>query len=493
MVGHRDSFRLGPLQTVTVTRSYSTDKVQHMSPVLPFEIIIQIIDVVGENKDTDLLKKLALVSQSSLQICSKYLFATVELHDEVSSSKKGFVKLLKRRPDVVKHIRKLTYNFSNKYQSFPSPTYPSYDVSLPPPILPSFVDGDPLLPPILPSFVGYDPLLLPPFMYNVGPNFQSLPLPTYPSFAYDDRLLLSMLPKFLRTISHLNCLTIFASKLDWRTLDSSLTSALLHLMHLPTINHIDLSCIENLPVSSLTPSVDLLRLDIFHLCRFDPLEDDDETFEIVQSEVMPKLCEFQTSGSSMLTKKLLRAKRQDGRPAFDLMNLRRLSLYVGQSEDEWNIRYLLQNAKLLEKLCLQYRLDQRIEGLYSILSPSARSLKVFDLTLSLHSVPGLCVELEAMAGNNVLEALTFAVEVDGYEAEDDIGSKIYKVEEVLIEPGWSALRQVTFKVEIACCLVPKEDSAKLSEVLQSLPDKYLNRLSKQLELNYSAFVVKCAF
>ena len=44
-----------------------------------------------------------------------------------------------------------------------------------------------------------------------------------------------------------------------------LTSALLHLMHLPTINHIDLSYIYNFPLSSLVPSVNLLRLDIHHL------------------------------------------------------------------------------------------------------------------------------------------------------------------------------------------------------------------------------------
>jgi hypothetical protein len=71
-----------------------------MSPVLPFDIISLIIDIVGENNDTNLLKELALASHSFLQICSKHLFATVELHDadpirHVASSKKGFVKLLK--------------------------------------------------------------------------------------------------------------------------------------------------------------------------------------------------------------------------------------------------------------------------------------------------------------------------------------------------------------------------------------------------------------
>ena len=33
-------------------------------------------------------------------------------------------------------------------------------------------------------------------------------------------------------------------------------------MHLPTINHIDLSSIHNFPLSRLTPSVNLLRLDV---------------------------------------------------------------------------------------------------------------------------------------------------------------------------------------------------------------------------------------
>ena len=67
-----------------------------MSPVFPFDIILLIIEaVVGENKDTNLLKELALVSYSFHQICIKRLFATasVELHDavpgrHVASSKK---------------------------------------------------------------------------------------------------------------------------------------------------------------------------------------------------------------------------------------------------------------------------------------------------------------------------------------------------------------------------------------------------------------------
>jgi hypothetical protein len=166
----------------------------------------------------------------------------------------------------------------------------------------------------------------------------------------DDHLFLPILPNFLRTISRLNCLIIVGSTLDWNALDSSLTSAFLHLMHLPTTNHIDLSLIQNFPLSSLTPSVNLHRLDISYMMRYDLLEEDDSPEIVVQ--IMPKIRELHTSGSALLTTKLLHAKRQDGRPAFNFMDLRRLSICF---DDERNIRYLLQNAKLLEELHLSVK------------------------------------------------------------------------------------------------------------------------------------------
>jgi hypothetical protein len=231
-----------------------------MSPVFPFDIIALIVDIIGDNNDTDLLKELALVSHSFLQLCSKHLFATVELHDacaksQVASSKKRFIKLLNSRPDAVKYIRKLTYKADDNKDDLPSP----------------------------------------------------------------------ILPDFLRTIPRLNCLKIDASVDSksasyWNSLNPSLTSAFLHLMHLPTINHIDLSYIVNFPLSSLSSSVNLHRLDIFHVYYAVPRED--SSFEIVQSEMMPKIREFHTSESSGPTMMLLHAKLQDGRPAFNFMDLR---------------------------------------------------------------------------------------------------------------------------------------------------------------------------
>ena len=56
----------------------------------------------------------------------------------------------------------------------------------------------------------------------------------YDSEKDDDHLLSPILSYFLPTVSRLNSLTITGYR-DWNTMDSSLTSAFLHLMHLPTI------------------------------------------------------------------------------------------------------------------------------------------------------------------------------------------------------------------------------------------------------------------
>jgi hypothetical protein len=180
-----------------------------------------------------------------------------------------------------------------------------------------------------------------------------------------------------------------------------------------------------------------------------PLEEDGSPEIVVLSE-MPKIREFHSSESTLLTTKLLYAKIQDGRPAFNFMDLKRLSMAITFPEDGRNIRYLLLNAKLLEELHLSVGLFWSLVELHGILSSSVRTLKVLDLTLPLHSVPlWLCEELEAMAGHNMLEALSFKVHVDVNHTEDFLGSIIQNVEKVLVKPGWSALRQVSFKVSIS--------------------------------------------
>ena len=245
--------------------------------VLPLDVIDLIIDIIAEKKDTDLLKELALISHSFLQICNKHIFSTVELHSanpelDVASSKKGFIKLLKTRPNVVKYIRKLRYITED--------------------------DG----------------------FYEIDEDGQR----PFPSSDNEDDLLSPVLPNLLRTIPLLNCLKICAPKetlkSDWNKLNSSLSSAFLHLIHLPTMNHIDISFIVDFPLSILTSSVNLCRLDMSHLWHFVPHEED----RIVQMKMMPEIRELHTSESYFLTSILLHAKKQDGRPTFNFVDLKRV-------------------------------------------------------------------------------------------------------------------------------------------------------------------------
>lgn len=155
----------------------------------------------------------------------------------------------------------------------------------------------------------------------------------------------------------------------------------------------------------------------------------------------------------------------------------------------------MQNAKLLEKLHLTVGADRILVGLYDIL-PS--TLKVLVLTVLYdcnNFVPlpltRLYEELEAIAGHNMLDTLSIEIQIDGDETEDTVASILQGVEEILFKPGWSALRRVSFIVTIYCLVASMEDSIKLYDVLQSLPDKHLSRLPnvKSFDFNFSIDVV----
>ena len=72
--------------------------------------------------------------------------------------------------------------------------------------------------------------------------------------------------------------------------------------------------------------------------------------------------------------------------------------------------------------------------------PSAHTLKVLDLTVSLFVPLRLCKELEAMVEHIMLEAMSFKVCLHVDDIENCIRSIIEEVEKVLVKPGWSALK-----------------------------------------------------
>ena len=414
------------------------------SPAFPFDIISLIIDVVGENEDIDLLKELALVSHSFLQLSTKHIFANIDLRkSQKPCSKRGFIELVNNRPDVVRYIRKLDYE----------------------------IDKD-----------------------DLSESPQSSP--TNSSLDDDDDQLFPILSNLLATIPSLSSLIIDGSNKNWGSVDSSLTSTFLHLMHLPTIKFIGLESIKNFPGYGLFGSENLHRLEIRQMVLDSHLSDDEDgTLGLVLlSEVMPKIRELIISEAYELTAKLLLAKMENGLPAFKFVDLRLLSFALTQSEDIRVFQHFIHNARFLEKLLLSTTHNYSLVGLHAVLAPRARTLKSIELSVSLETVigtvrlplGGFCRELEAMAGRNRLEELIFEIYLESKDKEDFIGSIVQNVERVLLRPGFPALRRVIFSFH---CLEPRSrrDAEELNEILESsLPEKYLSNL-----LNHPSIVFDC--
>ena len=143
------------------------------------------------------------------------------------------------------------------------------------------------------------------------------------------------------------------------------------------------------------------------------------------------------------------------------------------------------NAKLLEKLYILFEPPALVAGLYHDLFYSARTLQVLCLAIEFNDgfFIELCEELEAIARRNWLESLSLEFQVVGIEPEEIIGSAFQKVEQILVKPGWSALRRVSFQVSVR-----RSDSEMVVQSLNSLPDKYLSHLPKleSVAFNFSA-------
>ena len=98
--------------------------------------------------------------------------------------------------------------------------------------------------------------------------------------------------------------------------------------------------------------------------------------------------------------------------------------------------------------------------------------------------------MEAMEGHNVLEVLVVG------DGTGSIGSKIEKIEKVLVKPGWSAFRQDSLKFSVACCQALREVSAKLSWTSTLISINILATFQfESFSFSFSVYVhvVKCAF
>lgn len=125
-----------------------------------------------------------------------------------------------------------------------------------------------------------------------------------------------------------------------------------------------------------------------------------------------------------------------------------------------------------------------LSGLADMVSLSAHNLTILEFTGPLKSKPndlmlvGLCDELETLARyTNVLQVLNLKIIVDGCESKTFVETAFGRLEEVLMNTGWSALKRVLVEVVVKCCNASR--GAQMLN-LASVPELYLGRLSDLL-------------
>lgn len=257
---------------------------------LPYDIIGHIIDILAEEGDLVLLNNPSLASSSLLHLCRRHIFRTIPFDNfyfkRQTPPKHSFIRLLDTNPGIVQYIRELNYEVH-----------------------------------------------------------------------HNDAQLSPRLPNLLQTISHLRCLRIRnallenpAQKFDWTKMDPLLRSALLRLMHLPTLTHFEISMVHKLPLSALVPCINLEGLDIQYSTVL-PFEESDLNLKPeIRCLQTPRILHFTTNSSTCAVGMLLGARWKDGRLLLDFTHLKTLYIDFTMFEDADVTRNLFKCLEQLEEL-----------------------------------------------------------------------------------------------------------------------------------------------
>jgi hypothetical protein len=162
----------------------------------------------------------------------------------------------------------------------------------------------------------------------------------------NDDQLSPLLPNLLYTIPHLERLKIISAGIEWTEMDSLLRTALLHLMHLPTITHFTIIHVHNIPISAFAPCINLKQLDVRYV-TLKPFEDQSPSLQMSCSRT-PRILHFSSSQEGVA--RLLRAKWKDGRPVLDFAHLKTLVLEIDMFQDMPLTQELFKSIIRLEEL-----------------------------------------------------------------------------------------------------------------------------------------------
>jgi hypothetical protein len=149
----------------------------------------------------------------------------------------------------------------------------------------------------------------------------------------------------LKRISRLEFLAIWhhnRRNLDWS--NNPIRPALLHLLHLPTLTHVEMSKINNFVASDLIPCINLKYLDI----GFHTTGETETTFPAALPEKSIQLNEFKAAfGTASAITKLCTARRPDGQLVIDFGSLSKITVVLKKPNESEALQELFRRCQLL--------------------------------------------------------------------------------------------------------------------------------------------------
>ncbi|KAF8968584.1 hypothetical protein BDZ97DRAFT_2072932 [Flammula alnicola] len=281
--------------------------------------------------------------------------------------------------------------------------------------------------------------------------------------------------QFLR-VCHYNMPT-----LNWGS--NRLRPALLHLLHLPTLTHLEVFAIDNFVLSDLAPCVNLKILDIGQSTTVAA----ENTFSATLPDHSIRLNEFVARiRTAMAIMKICTAQRPDGQPLIDFSSLAKITIALEKHGDIEASQELFRRCGQLTDVHLDFWNPRLVwPGLADMLRPSMQTLRRINVLIHVDNADddplfSLPSELEDMRNENIIESITIGVMVDTDE-DCKRGDEWGKLDKVLTMSGWSALKQVSLAIEIYSYW--RSDN-ELEVALRKLPETQFPRLSTSKSVSF---------
>ncbi|PPR00303.1 hypothetical protein CVT24_004593 [Panaeolus cyanescens] len=386
-------------------------------PVLPYDILIDIIDIIAETGPLDLsmqtLKAISSLSKFCNHHCRKHIFKSIDagyakekefMYYETAYTLKlvitpiqprvaSFIKLVKEHPGVIPYIQRF-------------------------------------------CLVHFD----------------------YP-YGVEENALSSALPK----LSNLSSLEIRLNNNAWT---GYLSRTVQSLCTLPNLTHLRLDNIFNFPIGAFTSFPHLKALELL-------------SFDLKADELAPRISTPPLKITTLLIDDVnridfLARQRVDGKNVLDLTELKNLSFAVNSHLKIQDMSFLLRNQMSQVQGVEEMKITITVYDPASTSSlsgfefdikphfdlwilPNRRALKRLHLTSLITQTmgdpySGICQTLEKLETDNILEELTITVNVAappiGQVRIRRTGTKWKALFDILMKPGWEKLKVLSLVVKL---------------------------------------------